>query len=61
MARREHLPGEPRSTSAIRLGTDERGDLKRAAELRGITVSEYIRSAALEAARRELARKHREG
>lgn len=55
MARREHVPGPPRSTFALRLGDNERRVVEAAAAQRGEPLSAYIRRTALEAARRELA------
>ena len=55
MARREHTPGLPRPTYAMRLGDDERRVVEAAAAQRGEALSAYIRRVALEGARRELA------
>jgi len=55
MARRDHSPGRPRPTYAMRLGDDERRVVEAAAAQRGEPLSAYIRRAALERARRELA------
>lgn len=56
MARRDHAPGTPRPTYAMRLGHNERRVVEAAAAQRDEPLSAYIRRVALEAARRELAR-----
>ena len=55
MARLDHSPGEPRVTYAMRLGADERQLIEAAASRRGVPTSQYIRTVALAAARRDMA------
>ncbi len=55
MARLDHSPGEPRITYAMRLGADERRLIDEAASRRGVPTSQYIRTVALAAARRDMA------
>lgn len=56
MARRDETPAPPRPTYAMRLGDDERLKIEAAAAQKGEALSAYIRRAALEAARQDLAR-----
>lgn len=55
MARRQETAGAPRPTYAMRLGDDERQVIEAAAAVRGVAMSQYVRTVALTAARRELA------
>jgi uncharacterized protein (DUF1778 family) len=56
MARREEHPGDPRPPYSIRLGDDERLKISAAAARRKVTLSTYIRVAALQAAQKDLVR-----
>jgi uncharacterized protein (DUF1778 family) len=56
MARREEHPGDPRPPYSIRLGQDERLKISAAAARQRVTLSTYIRAAALQAAQKDLAR-----
>ena len=55
MTRREHTPGPPRVTYAMRLGDNERRLIEAASALRDEALSAYIRRVALESARQDLA------
>ena len=55
MARRDHTPGPPREVYTLRIGDDERRVVAAAAAQRGEPLSAFIRRAALDRARRELA------
>lgn len=52
---KERTIGGARPTYALRLGVDERAIVEKAAERRGWPLSVYLRRAALERARRDLA------
>lgn len=55
MARRDDTTGPPRAPYAMRLGDDERRLLEAAAAQRRVALAAYIRRAAMDAARRDLA------